>query len=89
MPFNFVMSAVDNRFTKLTQRAMADLVTEGPILSTRVSYRLDYISSLTAGKVGFEVNADLKAEIDQLWEEVKRLASQAPPAFVKGRAAND
>lgn len=89
VPFGFVMSAVDNRFTKLTQKAMSALALEGPILGARVSYRQDYVSSLTAGKVGFEINPDLKPEIDQLWMDVKRLASQPTSALVKERAAND
>jgi chromosome partitioning protein len=88
-PFAFLMSAVDNRFTKLTQRAMAALVSEGPIFSTRVSYRQSYVTALTAGKAGFEADKELNSEIDQLWAEVKRLTGQSPFKAMKGRAAND
>jgi chromosome partitioning protein len=73
-PFGFVMAAVDMKMPRLTERAKAALVTEGHILHGQTSYRQDHISALTAGKVGFEVQKDLRPEIDLLWEEVKQLA---------------
>jgi chromosome partitioning protein len=79
-PYAFVLSAVDSRFKKLTERAMAALVSEGPICATRISYRQPYISALTGGKAGHEVEDDLRPEIDSLWGEVKRLALGAQPA---------
>ena len=79
-PYAFVLSAVDSRFKKLTERAMAALVSEGPICATRTSYRQPYISALTGGKAGHEVEEDLRPEIDSLWGEVKRLALGAQPA---------
>jgi chromosome partitioning protein len=79
-PYAFVLSAVDSRFKKLTERAMAALVSEGPICATRISYRQPYISALTGGKAGHEVEEDLRPEIDSLWGEVKRLALGAQPA---------
>jgi hypothetical protein len=89
-PYAFVLSAVDNRMPKLTERARAALISDGPVLTGRLSYRQDYISALTAGKAGFEVERDLKGEIDQVWEEVKKLAArQLPMLTAKERAAND
>jgi len=41
---------------------------------------------MAAGKVGFEIDKELRDEADQLWEEVKRLAGSKQPAL-KGRAA--
>jgi chromosome partitioning protein len=79
-PFAFVLSAVDSRFKKLTERAMAALVSEGLISATRISYRQPYISALTGGKAGHEVEEELRPEIDSLWGEVKRLALGAQPA---------
>jgi chromosome partitioning protein len=79
-PYAFVLSAVDSRFKKLTERAMAALISEGPICATRISYRQPYISALTGGKAGHEVEEDLRPEIDSLWGEVKRLALGAQPA---------
>jgi chromosome partitioning protein len=79
-PYAFVLSAVDSRFKKLTERAMAALVSEGPICATRISYRQPYISALTGGKAGHEVEEGLRPEIDSLWGEVKRMALGAQPA---------
>ena len=79
-PYAFVLSAVDSRFKKLTERAMAALVSEGPICATRISYRQPYISALTGGMAGHEVEEDLRPEIDSLWGEVKRLTLGAQPA---------
>jgi chromosome partitioning protein len=89
-PFAFLLSAVDNKMPRLTERARAALVSEGPVFNARLSYRQDYISALTAGKAGFEVQKDLRAEVDQLWGEVKKLAGeQAPIRKLRERAAND
>ena len=66
-----MLSAVDSKVKKLTERAMAALVSEGPICATRISYRQPYISALTGGKAGHEVEEDLRPEIDSPWGEVK------------------
>ena len=79
-PYAFVLSAVDSRFKKLTERAMAALISEGPIFATRISYRQPYISALTGGMTGHEVEEELRPEIDSLWGEVKRMALGAQPA---------
>ena len=86
-PYAFVLSAVDSRFKKLTERAMAALISEGPICATRISYRQPYISALTGGRAGHEVEEELRPEIDSLWGEVKRLALSAPSA-IRSRVAN-
>ena len=59
---------------------MAALISEGPIFATRISYRQPYISALTGGLAGHEVEEDLRPEIDSLWGEVKRVALGAQPA---------
>jgi chromosome partitioning protein len=87
-PFSFLLSAVDASMTKLVEKASAELIKDGPIFSTRISYRAPYISAMAAGKVGFEVDKKLRTQADLLWEEVKRLAQSNQPAF-KDRAAND
>jgi chromosome partitioning protein len=86
-PFSFLLSAVDTRMSKLTDKAAAELIKDGPIFSTRISYRAPYISAMAAGKVGFEVDKELRDEASALWEEVKRLSEANQPA-VKGRVAN-
>jgi chromosome partitioning protein len=89
-PYGFLLSAVDSKMTKLTERAKAALIADGPVLSGHLSYRKDYIASLTAGKAAFEIQKDLRAEIDQVWENVKKLAAgQIPMRLAKERAAND
>jgi chromosome partitioning protein len=89
-PYAFVLSAVDNKMPKLTERAKAALVSDGLVLTGCLSYRQDYISALTAGKVGFEAKKELKAEIDQIWGDVKKLAARPLPIReAKERAAND
>jgi cellulose biosynthesis protein BcsQ len=87
-PFSFLLAAVDSRMSKLTQKAKVELLKDGPIFSAVISYRAPYISAMAAGRVGFEVDKDLRDEADALWEEVKRLTEARQPA-VKGRAAND
>jgi chromosome partitioning protein len=89
-PYGFVLSAVDNKMPKLTERAKAALITDGPVLAGCLSYRQPYISALTAGKAGFEAQMDLKAEIDQIWEDVKKLTARPLPIrTAKERATND
>jgi chromosome partitioning protein len=88
--YAFVLSAVDNKMPKLTERAKAALVSDGPVLAGCLSYRQPYISALTAGKAGFEAQKELKTEIDQIWEDVKKLAARPLPIrTAKERAAND
>ena len=89
-PYAFVLSAVDNKMPKLTERARAALISDGSVLTGCLSYKQGHISALTAGKAGFEVQKELKAEIDQIWEEVKKLATRQPSLrTAKERAAND
>jgi chromosome partitioning protein len=75
--FAFVLAAVDSRFKKLTDQAVAALVKEGPLLASRISYRKAYIEAPMAGKTGPEIDKDLIPEIDALWSEVKRLTLEA------------
>jgi chromosome partitioning protein len=77
-PYAFVMSAVDARFKGINDSARTALVETGTLLSAHTSYRASYINAVTAGKSGPEIDANLKAEIDILWAEAKRLSSQTP-----------
>lgn len=78
-PFAFVLSAVDGRFKTLTTQTLAALEGLGPILETHVSYRQPYVTALTIGRTGPELEKQLRPEIDALWAEVKQLVE-------KGRA---
>jgi chromosome partitioning protein len=86
-PFAFLMSAVDSRdakHRKLNAQAQTALTTMGEVLASHLQYHSAYISALTAGKAGFEIEPKLATEVDGLWAAVKRLASQTPP-FTGGR----
>ena len=74
-PYSFLLSAVDAKMPKLTESAMSALVNDGPIFASRLSYRQSYITAISRGKTGAEIDEALQAEIDNLWVEVKRLAS--------------
>jgi chromosome partitioning protein len=86
-PFKFLLSAVDGKMPKLTEQTLASLVSDGEVFGTRISYRQAYISAVAAGKVGFEVEKALTIEFDNLWAEIKRLASD-PLMAMKAKAAN-
>lgn len=87
--FAFVMSGVDAKMTKLTERARQAIASDGSILAAKVSYRADYISALTAGRTGFEIQKDLRPEIEQLWTEVTKLVGlqSKPMRTTKERAS--
>src|SRR6476659_1135318 len=87
-PYAFMLSAVDSKMPKLTERARAALITDGPVLAGSLAYKQVYIGALTAGKAGFEVQKDLKSEIDQVWDEVKKLASRQQAARSREGAAH-
>ena len=88
-PYSFLLSAVDAKMPKLTESAMSALVNDGPIFASRVSYRQSYITAISRGKTGAEIDETLQTEVDNLWVEVKRLAS-APISIstARGRVAS-
>ena len=88
-PYSFLLSAVDAKMPKLTESAMSALVNDGPIFASRISYRQSYITAISRGKTGPEVDEALHAEIDNLWVEVKRLASTPVSlSAVRGRVGS-
>jgi len=72
-PFGFVLSAVDSKFKALTNTAVTSLAGLGPVLDSRISYRLPWINAMTVGKSGPEIDKDLAPEIEGLWAETQRL----------------
>jgi cellulose biosynthesis protein BcsQ len=86
--FQFLLSAVDSRMSRLTQQTMGALVTQGPIFATRMSYRQSNIQAVAIGRAGFEVDRELTQEVDNLWVETKRFATAAPLFSAERRAAN-
>jgi chromosome partitioning protein len=71
-PFAFVLNAVMPQW-KLTSGARKYLEVDGEVLEQCVGFRKAYITAMTAGKSGPEVDRDGKAreEIDALWQAVK------------------
>jgi chromosome partitioning protein len=72
--FAFVINAAEPRW-KITESAGQFLSRQGKVLPEVVSYRKAYITSMTQGQSGPEVESDGKcgAEIDALWRVVKKL----------------
>jgi chromosome partitioning protein len=89
-PYSFLLSAVDSKMPKLTEAALSALVSDGPIFATRIRYLQPYIQSIMRGKTAAEIDKTCQPEIDNLWQEVKRLAEhqQAALAVVKGGRAS-
>lgn len=72
--FAFVINAAEPRW-KITDSAGNFLSRQGKVLPEVVSYRKAYITGMTEGQTGPEVESDGKcgAEIDALWRVVKKL----------------
>ena len=87
-PYSFLLAAVDTKMPKLMEAAMSALVNDGPIFATRLRYLQPYILSVQRGKSAAEIDKSCQPEIDHLWAEVKRLASQSNVLAIKSRAAS-
>jgi hypothetical protein len=74
---------------KLTESAMSALVKDGSIFASRISYRQSYITAISRGRTAAEIDQALEPEIDNLWVEVKRLASTPISiSVIRGRIAS-
>jgi chromosome partitioning protein len=75
VPFAFVINQAEARW-KMTESAANFLGNYGKVLEEFVSYRKPYITGMTLGQTGPEVENDGKcsAEINALWRVVKKLA---------------
>ena len=73
-PFVFVINAAEPRW-KIVESGAKFLGRQGKVLPEMVSYRKAYITGMTLGQSGPEVESDGKcgAEIDALWRAVKKL----------------
>lgn len=85
--FAFLLSAVDNRASSVLAQTIAALTDDGPIMASRISYRIPYMKALIAGKSGPEIDKSLEPEINGLWGEIKHLLR--PADSLRERAAND
>ena len=57
---------------KLVESARETLKTWAvPVAKTVISSRIAYVSAITLGKTGPELNSDARKEINALWDEVE------------------
>lgn len=77
-PFSFVLNAVEPtwKLTKTTAEALSEF---GPVMDAALAYRRAYISAMTNGKSGPEVErgSGCSDEIEALWTAVKKAANKA------------
>ncbi|HXF55672.1 MAG TPA: ParA family protein [Hyphomicrobiaceae bacterium] len=80
-PFAFLLNAVQPTW-RLTEQAERYLESDGKVLPARICYRKAYISAMTLGKTGPELERDGKCreEIDALWALVKAQTRRAARA---------
>jgi hypothetical protein len=82
-PFAFILNAVVTQWGSLTDAAAEYLAKIGPVLETRVAQRKPYITAMTTGRSGAEMDKAAAREIDALWSEVQAFVASAAK---KGRA---
>ena len=83
-PFTFVLADVDTRHKVLNAEVGTTLKTLGTLWSGQISHLQSYIVATNSGKVGPEIDAKAREEIEGLWAEAKRLVSQPQPAPRRG-----
>ena len=79
-PFMFVMSDVDGKFKAVNSRVEAQLKKMGPVWEGRISHLVSYVVAPNSGKVGPELDARAKEEIDGLWTDIQRMLGPERPA---------
>jgi chromosome partitioning protein len=85
-PFAFVMNAVVAAWGSLTDGAIGYLRNIGPVLESRVGMRKPFVSAMTTGRSGAELDRAAAKEIDALWSELQvfaRKAARRPRANVR------
>lgn len=84
-PFWFVLNQVHHQWQKLADSSEAYLRNVGPVLSTRIGLRKAYVSAMTVGKSGPEIDKDgtATAEIEALWQEIRQLVAKRNKATVR------
>lgn len=87
-PFAFVLNQVHHQWTKLADSAASCLSEVGPVLKTRIGLRKAYITAMTVGKTGPEVEREKTAhgEIEAMWNEIVALVTVAAKPRARARA---
>jgi chromosome partitioning protein len=77
-PFAFVLNAVMPGWRELADSAAQYLRRIGPVLNSRIGMRKAFVSSMTIGKAGQEIDRSTAArEIDELWHELAKVMAKA------------
>ena len=77
-PFAFVLNAVIPQWRELADSAAQYLRRIGPVLNSRIGMRKAFVSSMTIGKAGQELDkATAAREVDALWVELGRALVKA------------
>jgi chromosome partitioning protein len=76
-PFAFVLNAVSPQWANLADGSEAYLRGHGPVLKERVGLRKGYVTAMTSGKSGAEVDKTAREEIDALWSAVRRAIAKS------------
>lgn len=74
-PFLFVLTGTNPDapgWPKLIREAANSLKKHGPVAAKTIRERAAYISALNSGKTGSEIDRAAGAEIDALWQAIKR-----------------
>jgi chromosome partitioning protein len=76
-PYAFVLNSIQPGWTKLADSADEYLSVFGKVLKTRIACRKPYVSAMTLGKTGAEIDKQgARPEVDALWAEIKRLMAK-------------
>jgi len=78
-PFLFVLTGTNpdaSGWPKLIRDAANSLKRYGPVATKTIRERAAYISALNSGKAGSEIDKGASAEIDALWQAIKRQAGK-------------
>lgn len=73
-PFAFVLNAVVTAWSGMTDGAAAYLAKIGPVLESRVGMRKPFVSAMSSGRSGAEIDKAAAREIDALWTELQQVA---------------
>jgi chromosome partitioning protein len=79
-PFMFVMSDVDGKFKAVNSRVEVQLKKMGSVWDGHISHLVSYVVAPNSGKVGPELDARAKEEIDSLWIDIQLMLGKARPS---------
>ncbi len=77
--FAFLINQANPQWGKLTDSTEDYLRRHGPVLAARIGYRKAFVSAMTVGKSGVEIEKDgqCRKEVDALWAALKKSVGKA------------